>query len=174
MFPGADRSTMASRQTSNEGSLAEGERWHTSGTMRDQPAEGDLRMTVDVHTEIVIDRDIETVATYAADPDNAPAWYVNIKAIEWETEPPPRVGSKMAFVAKFMGRRLAYTYEITEFVPQTRLVMRTAQGPFPMETTYEWVSETDDRTRMTLRNRGTPLSMPGSALRPTGSSPGER
>jgi hypothetical protein len=35
----------------------------------------------------------------------------------------------------FLGGRLTYTYEITDFTPGERLVMRTAQGPFPMETT---------------------------------------
>ena len=62
----------------------------------------------------------------------------------------------MAFVARFLGRRLSYTYEIVEYVPGERLVMRTAQGPFPMETTYTWRSHGLDRTRMTLRNRGVP------------------
>jgi hypothetical protein len=51
---------------------------------------------------------------------------------------------------------LAYTYEISEFVPGERLVMRTAEGPFPMETTYTWESTADGGTHMTLRNHGTP------------------
>jgi hypothetical protein len=47
-------------------------------------------------------------------------------------------------------------YEFVELVPGERLVMRTAQGPFPMETTYTWQPAGDDATRMTLRNLGEP------------------
>ena len=61
----------------------------------------------------------------------------------------------MAFIARFLGRRIAYTYQVIEYEPQQRLVMRTAQGPFPMETTYVW-APVEGGTRMTLRNRGTP------------------
>jgi uncharacterized protein YndB with AHSA1/START domain len=113
-------------------------------------------MAVDVHTETTIARPVEVVAGYATDPANAPEWYANIDSVDWETEPPLRVGSKVAFVARFLGRRLSYTYEVVEFVPNERLVMRTAQGPFPMETTYTWQPEGDGSTRMTLRNRGEP------------------
>ncbi|MEV6487790.1 SRPBCC family protein, partial [Actinoplanes sp. NPDC051633] len=107
-------------------------------------------------TEIVINRPCAEVAGYAADPAHAPDWYVNIASVEWLTPPPVRVGSRLAFVARFLGRRLAYTYQIMELVPGERLVMRTAQGPFPMETTYSWRPDGDDSTRMTLRNRGEP------------------
>ena len=79
----------------------------------------------------------------------------NISSVEWRTDPPLRVGSIVGFVARFLGRRLAYDYEFVELVPGERVVMRTAQGPFPMETTYTW-SPTGDATHMTLRNRGEP------------------
>jgi len=113
-------------------------------------------MPVDVVTETVIDRSCAEVAAYAADPSHAPEWYANIASVRWLTPPPVQVGSRLAFVARFLGRRLAYTYEIVELVPGERLVMRTAQGPFPMETTYTWRADGPDRTRMSLRNRGEP------------------
>jgi hypothetical protein len=113
-------------------------------------------LPIDVLTEIVIDRPRRDVASFAGDPTNAPQWYVNIKTVEWKTAPPVAVGSRVAFVAQFLGRRLAYTYEIVELVADARLVMRTAEGPFPMETTYGWEDAGAGKTRMTLRNRGEP------------------
>ena len=113
-------------------------------------------MAVDVVTEIIIERPSSQVAAYAADPSNAPLWYANIESVSWQTPPPIAVGSRIDFVARSLGRRLAYTYEIVDLVPDQRLVMRTAQGPFPMETTYTWQPLGETRTRMTLRNRGEP------------------
>ena len=95
-------------------------------------------MPVDVRTQIEIARSRAEVAAFASDPDNATSWYQNIKAVIWQSPPPLAVGTRLEFVAQFLGRRLAYTYEVAELVPGERLVMRTAQGPFPMETRYEW------------------------------------
>ncbi|WP_248924538.1 SRPBCC family protein [Paenibacillus hamazuiensis] len=111
---------------------------------------------VDVLTEITIKCPRETVATYAANPDNAPEWYENIESAEWLTPKPLAVGSEIAFKARFLGKQLSYVYRIEEYVPGKLLVMSTAHGPFPMETTYTWQSVSGDSTRMTLRNCGTP------------------
>lgn len=111
---------------------------------------------VDVLTETIIDAPIHKVSEFACNPDNAPTWYVNIKQAEWRTEKPLRVGSQIAFVAHFLGRKLAYVYEIVEFAPGEKMVMRTADGPFPMETTYTFEKLSEQSTRMTLRNRGVP------------------
>jgi uncharacterized membrane protein len=113
-------------------------------------------MAVDVSTSIVIERPRTQVALYAANPDNAPAWYEKIQSVEWKTHLAFGLGAQIAFVARFLGRRLTYTYEVVELVPGARLVMRTADGPFPMETTYTWESTAQGGTLMTLRNRGMP------------------
>ena len=116
----------------------------------------EMTMDVDVLTEIEISRPRAEVAAYAMDPDNATTWYRNIKRVEWRSPRPLQVGSRIAFVAQFLGRRLAYTYEVRELVSNKRLVMATAKGPFLMETTYTWDDTSDGGTRMSLRNRGTP------------------
>ncbi len=113
-------------------------------------------MSVDVCSEIVIQRPRAEVAAFASDPDNATRWYDNIKSVEWETEPPLQVGSRLAFVARFLGSRLAYTYEVRDLQPGERFVMSTEQGPFPMETTYAWQDAPGGATTMVLRNRGEP------------------
>lgn len=113
-------------------------------------------MSVDVQVEIVIDCPVAEVGSFSGDPGNAPQWYSNIASVSWQTAPPVSVGSRMDFVAHFLGRTLAYTYEVVELDPNSRLVMRTADGPFPMETAYTWTSVDGGATRMTLRNRGTP------------------
>jgi hypothetical protein len=111
---------------------------------------------VDVTTDIVVQRSAAAVAAFAMDPDNAPRWYANIKGVEWQTPKPLGVGSRLRFIAQFLMRRLVYTYEVVELVPQRRLRMRTAEGPFPMETTYEVEPITATQCRMRLRNRGEP------------------
>lgn len=113
-----------------------------------------MRVDVMVETTIRVPRDV--VASFAGDPSNAPTWYVNIRSARWVTEPPATVGSRVAFVARFLGRELSYTYEIVQSTPSETLVMRTAEGPFPMETSYRWEDTAGGHTRMTLRNRGTP------------------
>jgi hypothetical protein len=120
-------------------------------------------MKVEVETQTIIERPRSEVAAFAGDPSHAQHWYSNIESIEWRTPPPMRVGSQVAFVARFLGRRLQYTYEVVDFTPDALLVMRTAEGPFEMETTYSWTDAGDAKTRMVLRNRGEPRGFAGIA-----------
>lgn len=111
---------------------------------------------VDVQTETIIRCSRDKVSQYTANPDHAPEWYINIKKVEWKTPKPLRLGSRIAFKAQFLGRELAYIYEVVEYQPEEKMVMRTVNGPFPMETTYEWISVSPNETLMKLRNRGEP------------------
>lgn len=127
-------------------------------------------MPVDVVANIVIDRPCTDVAAYASDLNNAPEWYESIVSVSWKTPPPLQVGSKLDFVVNVLGRRATYAYEILDFVPGERLVMRTGDGSLPMETMYTWSAVDDDRTRMAVRNYGEPsgFARMGAPLMSTG------
>ena len=118
-------------------------------------------MSVDVTTEIVISRPLANVADYAAHPSNAIHWYANICSVDWLTDKPLQVGSRIAFIATFLGRNLSYTYDVIEFEPGVRLIMQASEGPFEMETTYIWTATSASQTRMTLRNYGEPAGFFG-------------
>ena len=110
---------------------------------------------VDVITSIEINAPLQKVRDYACNPDNAMNWYKNIKSVIWKTPKPLQAGSAVSFVASFLGKELAYTYEVTEFSDK-QFAMKTAQGPFPMETVYTFEEKEPHLTLMTLRNRGLP------------------
>lgn len=110
---------------------------------------------VDVTCEIVIQRPRATVAGFAADPENAPVWYANIDSARHRGGPELGVGTLVDFGARFLGRDLKYTYEFIQWEPGSKLVMRTSQGAFPMQTTYTW-SDEGTGTRMVLANMGEP------------------
>ena len=110
---------------------------------------------VDVTTSILIAMPQEKVAAYVFDPDRAPDWYENIKSVEWKSPKPLAENSKVAFVAHFLGKKLSYTYQVTELSPST-LIMKTSEGPFPMETRYVLEPVSPVTTRMTLQNKGYP------------------
>ena len=110
-----------------------------------------LSMDVQVHTEIARPR--ETVADYLFDWRNDTAWIGGISEARRADEGDFGVGSRVARIAHFLGKRIEYVNEVVELEPGRRLVMRSVQGPFPMRVTYE-VEDTDGGTRVRLRNQG--------------------
>jgi len=112
---------------------------------------------VAVTTSIEILCPVAKVSQYTSDPDNAPEWYVNIKSVEWKTPKQLSIGSRISFIAHFLGKKLSYTYEVIEMMIDKKFVMKTSEGPFPMETTYTWDKLNENTTKMTLRNKGNPV-----------------
>ncbi|GAB3676570.1 SRPBCC family protein [Zhihengliuella somnathii] len=111
---------------------------------------------VDVTTSIEVARPREEVAAFAMDPANVPHWYANIRTVERLGEGPFGIGDQAAFEAVFAGRTLRYVYEVRKHEDARLLVMSTADGPFPMRTTYRFADTDIGGTLMELRNDGEP------------------
>jgi uncharacterized membrane protein len=106
---------------------------------------------VDVTVEQVIDRPREDVARYAMLPENEPRWIGGIKETRMVGDPPVRVGSEVARVAGFLGRRIDHALKVVEHEPGRMIVMDSVRGPFPMRVTYAFEDAPGGGTR--VRNR---------------------
>ncbi len=111
---------------------------------------------VNVITTIEINTSLEKLADFVFNPDNAPNWYVNIKSVEWKTQKPLQIGTQIAFKAEFLGKKMEYTYAFVDLIKNKKLVMQTAEGPFPMQTTYEISQIGENKVLMKLQNEGEP------------------
>ena len=110
-------------------------------------------MPIDVAAEITIDRPRAEVATFVTDPANDRTWIKAFTSVEPLTDPPTAVGSRVKRVAGFLGRRINYVMEVVEFEAESKLVMKTAEGPFPMTVHYEF-EDAQSSTLVRVRNQG--------------------
>jgi hypothetical protein len=110
-------------------------------------------MALDVQVETVVARPREEVAAYLFDWRNDTEWIGGITEARVDGDRDFGVGSQVARVAKFLGKRIEYVNEVVELEPARRLAMRSVKGPFPMRVTYE-VEDAGAGTRVRLRNEG--------------------
>jgi uncharacterized membrane protein len=108
----------------------------------------------DVVVETVVERPRGEVARYVTDWRNDPTWIGALRDVRLETEGPLRVGSRVARVASFLGRRIEYVNEVVELEPDDRLVMRSVKAPFPMTVAYAFEDAGDGATRVRIRAEG--------------------
>lgn len=114
---------------------------------------------VNIQTIIEINKPVDLVSTYTANPDNAPEWCEKIKSTSHLTPLPIEVGSKFELVRYSLRRKVKFIYEVIEFIPNNILILQTKQGPFPMETTYSWEKVSENRTKMILTNTANPKGL---------------
>src|SRR5918999_1503139 len=74
-------------------------------------------MSIDVTAEVHVARPREEVAAYMTDPANEPEWIGGLREATLLGDSPVAVGSRVARVASFLGRKVEYVNEITRPEP---------------------------------------------------------
>ena len=110
-------------------------------------------MSTDVTVETIAAAPRADVAAYAIDWRNDREWIGALSDVRLVTEPPFGVGSRVARVASFLGKRMEYVNEVIELEPGRRLVMRSVRSPFPMTVTYEF-ADAAGGTSIRIRAQG--------------------
>ena len=100
-------------------------------------------MGINVTAEVGIKRSRDDVAAYATNPDNDTQWIGGIREAKMLTDGPVGQGTQVERVASFMGKRIQYILEVTDFAPGERMAMRSIKGPFPMQVSYEFEESSD-------------------------------
>ncbi len=92
-----------------------------------------------LETSIVINRPLEDVFAFTTNFENQPKWQSRLLEAKKITEGPIGVGTKWRFVAKFLGQRIEYDQQCTEYVPNRTYAGKSVSGPFPVmgRQTYE-------------------------------------
>ncbi len=108
---------------------------------------------IHVEQSIVIQRPLEDVFTFVANPGNDAQWNAPIRATRLTSAGPVGVGTTFEHDVEFMGRRFVTTVEITEYVLNQQACVRTVGGPL-----QSWgcrtVAAVDGSTRLTVRLEG--------------------
>jgi uncharacterized protein YndB with AHSA1/START domain len=97
----------------------------------------------------------EAVFAVVADYEQGPKWQRNMRSVRWTSVPPRGVGSTFEQSARFMGRDLTATYEVTEYDPPRVVAIRSTTGPFPI-TVRRVLEAHDGGTRITETSSGGP------------------
>lgn len=110
-------------------------------------------MPVDTTATVRIACPPERVAEFLRDPANDPRWIGGIRTAQLVTPAPVGVGTRVARVASFLGKKIEYVNEITALTPDG-LAMRSVQSPFPMQVDYGHRADGAGGTAASVRVRG--------------------
>jgi uncharacterized membrane protein len=73
------------------------------------------------------------VFDFFADASNNPTWQKGMQSCEWTSQPPIAVGSTYQQTARFMGRDILSTFEVTAHEPGRLIAIETIKSTFPIQ-----------------------------------------
>jgi hypothetical protein len=90
-----------------------------------------------IEESVEINRPLQEVFDYAANPETLSEWSGLVQAVRKETQGPLiEVGACFTTVAKFLGRGFETPFEVSVHEPPRRHTDRSLGGPFPQEYTH--------------------------------------
>ncbi len=112
-----------------------------------------------VQASVDIGRPPARVFEYLSNFENNPTWQSGMRHARFTSDPPLRVGSTYEQVARFLGRRIVSSFEVTEFIPGESISIASVGGSFPIQITRRVQALSDSSTRVTADISGQPGRM---------------
>ncbi len=109
-----------------------------------------------VEESVEINRPVEEVYQYVADPEHLPEWAGIIQEVQKEAPGPLTEGTRFTTVAKFLGRRFETPFEVTAHESPRLHSHKSTGGPIPQEVTLTFEETQGGGTRFTQVLEGEP------------------
>ena len=93
-------------------------------------------MAISVIEKIEINALPPAVAAIMFDPASTVRWASGVKEVRDIQNLPLQKGTRQHRIVDFVGKEMDYILEVTDYSPDTKLVLETKSGPFPMTITY--------------------------------------
>jgi uncharacterized membrane protein len=103
-----------------------------------------------VERSATIDQPVDQVFDYVSTPENDPTWVPASLRHEMLSPAPMRVGSITEEDMWFLGRRMRYAWEITQYEPPSTFALRSISGSIPATIRVLLESPDGARTKIIL------------------------
>ena len=88
---------------------------------------------IKIEQTVVINRPVEEVFEFIANPENLSLWAGAVKESKLISEGPVGVGSTSTNVIELLGRRIESVNEVTEYELNSKIATKSTSGPMPVE-----------------------------------------
>jgi len=96
-----------------------------------------------------IERPAEVVWEYLENAEHNPEWLSNMRSARWTTEPPIAVGSRYDQLARFLGKDVRTSFEVSALEPGRSITISSLPGSsFPIRITRQLEPLGPQRTRV--------------------------